>query len=210
MEDNYLLLISLTTFSVIVFFSLCLSFNNIEAKGNEIVNLTCPMLLLPSDSNEFREANSANVLSRWNYDLAAFKHITYFGKLQSTDLVDYISDRNNNELNQSQFYKTNNETANARWYLQEKRSCSDVNLFDLDYLKRSGIHVIDFRDSRLGQFSPKGAPAQQCLACNACIEAYLLVLVDDEPSTSRLQSLGFKHIDNIETYIDTIKYGRAQ
>ena len=136
--------------------------------------------------------------------------MTYSSDVQITDVVDHISDGNSNNFTQSQLYKTDNETAKPMWYLQEKRSCSDVKLYNLDHIKESGIRVIDFLDSRLGQISPKGAPSQQCLACNACIEAYLLILVDDDSSKSRLESLGFKHIDNIEKYIDTIKHGTVQ
>jgi hypothetical protein len=199
-------------FGIIVFFSLCLSVNNIEAKSSKIITLIDATLV----SNNYKSKEIScinNVLQRSNYELVGVKHITDFSYIQNRDLTDYSSFRSNNyKFMQSQLYKTNNETAKPRWYVQEKPSCSNIKLYDLEYLKRIGVSVIDFRDSRLGEFSLKGGPSQECLTCNVCIEAYLLILIDsdDELSKSRLEQFGFRNIDNVQKYINGIKYGMVQ
>jgi hypothetical protein len=111
-------------------------------------------------------------------------------------------------LSSSQLPNSNNETQKLTWYVQERPSCSTIILYTLEGLKRNGIDIVDFRDSRLGELSPKGAPSQQCLACDNCIDAYLLILTDDELSKSTLEHLGFKQVDGMEMYIDRIKYGK--
>lgn len=111
-------------------------------------------------------------------------------------------------LSLSQLPNPNNETQKLTWYVQERPSCSNIILYTFEELKRNNIDIIDFRDSRLGEVSPKGAPSEQCLACDICIDAYLLILTDDELSKSTLEHLGFKQVDSMEKYIDKIKYGK--
>jgi hypothetical protein len=125
-------------------------------------------------------------------------------------LTAYLLYQNSSKIPQllSQLPNPNNETQELTWYVQERPSCSNVILYTLEELKRNDIDIIDFRDSRLGELSPKGAPSQQCLACNICIDAYLLILTDDELSKSTLEHLGFKQVESMEKYIEKIRYGK--
>jgi hypothetical protein len=65
-------------------------------------------------------------------------------------------------LSLSQVPNPNNETQKLTWYVQERPSCSNIILYTLEELKRNDIDILDFRDTRLGELSPKGAPSQQC------------------------------------------------
>jgi hypothetical protein len=108
----------------------------------------------------------------------------------------------------SQDLNPDNETQEPIWYVQERPSCSNIMLPTTQELERNKIEILDFRDSRLGELSAKGGPSQQCLACDNCVDGYLLILTDDVLSKSILESLGFKHVDSMEKYIDRIRNGK--
>jgi hypothetical protein len=72
-----------------------------------------------------------------------------------------------------------NETQEPSWYVQERPSCSNILLLTTRELIRNKIKILDFRDSRLGELSPKGGPSQHCLACDNCLDGYLLILTND-------------------------------
>ena len=204
---RYNLSITLLFIVIIAFLFYTTLYLNVEAKDNEFENLNFSI----KDFDKFKEYSCSMPIKSFLSN-SSNSFYTYFRQAMIKDniSIDYSLNKYN-ELTLIpilQKYNLNNEINKIDWYVQEKPSCSGIRLYDLEELKRNGINILDFRDSRLGELAPKGAPSQQCLVCTNCIDAYLLILTDDKLSKSKLENLGFKQIDNIEKYIDRIKYGK--
>lgn len=166
--------------------------------------------IMDFDNHKFRVDNCSELTASSLYHYSDHFHynIENVGIRDPAD-IDYSIDHINkfDLLLSSQHLNPNNETQKPTWYVQEKPSCSNIMLFSLQELKRNKIVILDFRDSRLGEMSLKGGPSQQCLACDSCIDGYLLILTNDELSKSILEHFGFKHVDSMEKYIVRIKNG---
>jgi hypothetical protein len=184
-------------------------FLNVKADINH--PLTLGISSVDSGYRKFRDDNCSEIIKTSLYHYSDHFH-SYIGKvgMRNSFNFDYsISQANKSKLLPiSQDLNTDIQTQESIWYVQAKPSCSNIRLLTIQELERNNIKILDFRDSRLGESSPKGGPSQQCLACDDCIVGYLLILTDDELSKSMLERLGFKHVNSMEKYIDWIRNGK--
>jgi hypothetical protein len=176
---------------------------NVKADVNHHVKLSISTVDL--DYRKFRE-DICSELTRSSFYPSYIENVG----TRNPANFDYSIDQTKKStlLPSSQDLNPDNETRKPIWYVQERPSCSNIMLLTTQELIRNKIKILDFRDSRLGELSPKGGPSQQCLACDNCLDGYLLILTDDGLSKSMLERLGFKHVDSMEKYIDGVRNGK--